>query len=116
MAKQLAALVTSTKKERSAKVNGKTVDVYVNNLPREKARKALESNGQGFGAARLDFTPTKTGLMFHVGRWDGILYRVEQIYSVGKSGREDDDVKIQIDFLKVGKSKLPAEVRKLKDD
>ena len=65
---------------------------------------------------RLDFTPTKTGLMFYVGRWDGILYRVEQVYSVGKSGREDDDVKIQIDFLKVGKSKLPAEVRKLKDD
>ena len=113
LALKLADLVTHLKKERSDKIGSATVDVYGNNLPEEQAKKAMEANGRGIASMWADFAPRETGLLFHIGRADGLLYRIEQVFVAGATRSEKDDVKIVLDFGDFNRARLPKDVEEL---
>lgn len=108
IAAKLAERAKKARKERSEKIGSVTVDVWTCNLEKEAAKEALEENGAIVRWFWAEFSPTQTGLMFYVGRSDGILHRVEQVYSKGETSRRDDDLKITLDFTDLGKAKLPG--------
>lgn len=109
---KIAENVPALKKEKSTKIGGVTVDVYVHSLANENARKAFEGGGLPLLGSVADWSKTQNGVLFYVGR-DDLIYKVEQ----RADGRSKDDKKIDrqviIEFSDFGKAKmqLPEAVR-----
>ena len=102
---RIVALVPALKKERSDKVQGVTVDVYVYALEAAAAKKAFEVGG--IGPLFVDWTKTKNGILIYVGRADDLIYRVELRADAGKMSTG-----VTVDFSRFNQTKLslPKEI------
>ena len=93
------------KKEKSTKIEGVTVDIYVHSLANEGGRKAFEAGGMPLWGSLADWSKTKNGVLFYLGR-DDLVYKVEQRLD----GKSKDDKKIDhqviMEFSEFGKAKL----------
>lgn len=110
---KMVALVPALKKERSEKVQGVTTDVYVFSLEAMAAKGAFEAAGLPFlGGLWVDWTQTKNGLLFYVGR-DDLVYRVEQRLSGKTKDKKPVTVTVTLDFSRFNQAKLnvPEDVR-----
>lgn len=114
----LINLVPALKKEKSGHIAGQTVDIYAYALGADQASKAYDEAGKGIASAWhdsfVDWTKTKNGLLFYVGRNNDLMYKVEQKFS-GKSkttGKDADQV-VTMEFsqFNAAKHSLPDDIK-----
>jgi hypothetical protein len=113
---KLADMVPVLKKEKSDHISGVTVDVYAYSLGADGARKAYEESGAGiasaFAESFVDWTKTKNGILFYVGRNDDLFYRVQQRFQGRTKGAKELDNSVTIEFSRFNAAKLslPKEI------
>jgi hypothetical protein len=115
---KLVDLVPALKKEKSDKVAGVTVDVYAYALGPAEAAKAYEDAGKGIAStwhdSFVDWTKTKNGVVFWVGRRDDLVYKLEQRFAgrTKGSGKESEHVlTMEFSLFNAAKHSLPDDVK-----
>lgn len=104
---KMAADAGAIKREKSDKIGNVTVDIYVWSPAADQFQRAVEGGGHPIFGSLADWTKTKNGILFYVGR-DDLYHRVEQRFdSERKSGS------IVIEFSEFGRAKcsLPDDVK-----
>lgn len=99
------------KREKSDKIGNVTVDIYVGAPGGESAKKAAEGGGIPFIASIVDWTKTKNGILFSVGR-DDLYYRVEQRFDSERPGGKSGSIVIEFSEFDRAKCLLPDDVKK----
>lgn len=100
------------KREKSAKIGSTTVDIYVHSLSMNEARDSLEAAGMPFWASLADWSKTKNGVLFYVGR-DDLVYKVEQRFQgANRDGRKlDNTITLEFSEWNRAKVRLPDDVK-----
>ncbi len=108
---KMAEQAPIVKREKSDKIGAVTVDIYVYALGADGAKKAAEAGGHPFVASVVDWSKTKNGLLFSVGR-DDLYYRVEQRFDSERPGGKSGTIVLEFSDYGRAKCALPDEVKK----
>jgi hypothetical protein len=105
--------IPELKREKSTKLDGVTVDIYVHSLLHGAARKAFEGGGMPLIGSGFDWSKTTNGALFYVDRSD--LFRKVELRTKGIGlGRKPFSRVVEITFSNLNRvrCRLPKEVRR----
>jgi len=109
-ARRIVGHCPEVKREKSTKIGAVPVDIYVHSLRLEAARKSFEGGGMPVIGSVIDWSKTKNGVLFYVGR-DDLLYRVDQRLDGNGDKKVDRELIIEFSEFNVAKCRLPDDLK-----